>query len=131
MKKIFYLLTRAILGILIILIGLKGLSEVGTNKTKVTESVELFVQKILVPYEINLDMNLLFQHPVEILYFQNLAIIYGGFLLIFGFGLSKAFVLTGLLVENIFINQLFFTKQADDFRRISMSLALFGGVLVV
>jgi hypothetical protein len=91
----------------------------------------MFVTKLLLPYGINLNLKLLYQHPTEILYFQNLAIIYGGFLLAFGFSLGKAFVMTGFLVDYIFVNQVLFFKSAEDWQDLSMRLGLLGGVLIL
>src|SRR5690349_10538747 len=111
MTRILFYLFRSLLGGYLILLGIKGLSDIGANKTILTNTVELFETKVLMPYNLGLDLHLLKQHPYEILYFENLCVIYGGFLMFFGFSLSKAFVTTGFLLEFIFMNNIFFYKD--------------------
>ncbi len=129
MKKYVFYLLRSLLGIYLILLGMKGISDITTNKTTLTTTVDLFERTILKPYEIDAYMHVLKQHPFEILYFENLSIIYGGFLLFFGFSLSKAFVGIGMLIEFIFLNNILFYRDEKTLMKFSLMLSMLGGLL--
>ncbi len=131
MSKYFFYLFRSLLGIYLIFMGVKGLSEINTNKITLTNTVEIFENKILIPFNFKTNLNLLKVHPIEILYFENLCIIYGGFLMFFGFSLSKAFVFVGFLVEFIFLNNILFSKDHKTMMNFSLLLSLLGGVLQI
>lgn len=108
---------------------LKNLTEINNKKGVLLEHIDSFEKNILTPYNINTDLNLLKQHPMEILYFENLCVLYGAFLLIFGFSLSRSFILTGFLIEMIFINNIYFNRDEKSIVNFSLLVGLFGGVL--
>ncbi len=120
MKNIFSFLLRLIFGLYLIAFGLKGLSEVNTNKNEITKTLDQIENRILKPYEINLNLHLFKQHPIEILYFENISILYSGFLMIFGLTLSKAFLLVGFLIELVFQKNLLFEFSVDKLQAVSI-----------
>jgi hypothetical protein len=129
LKKMVFLFFRILLGFLIIGIFIKNMSEINTNKLVLLEHVEAFEKNILVHNDINTDLNLIKEHPLEILYFENICLIYGGFLLIFGFSMAKAFILLGLLIEFIFINNIYFKRDQDSITHFSLLLSIYGAAL--
>jgi hypothetical protein len=129
MTKIVYYFFRSLLGAYLILLGIKGLSDINANKSTLTNTIDLFEKNILIPYNIPTNLHLLRQHPYEILYFENLSILYGGFLMFFGFSLSKAFVMIGFLIEFIFMNNIYFYTDEKTVINFSLLLSLLGGVL--
>jgi len=131
MSKYLFYLFRSLLGIYLIFIGIKGLSEINNNKVILTNTVEQFESQILLPLKVNTNLNLLKVYPIEILYFENLCIMYGGFLMFFGFSLSKAFVFSGILVDLIFLNNIYFNKDEKTMMNFSLMLSLLGGILQI
>ena len=73
------------LGIALLLMGVHGIYNVDSNKSRITETIERFEMEVLAPCSINMNLQLLKEHPLEIVYFQSIILIYGGFLLMFGF----------------------------------------------
>jgi len=120
MKKFFLIIFRIFFGLYLIAFGLRGLSEVNFNKSEIVKTLDHIDSKILKPYEINLNLHLFKQHPIEILYFENISILYSGFLMIFGLTLSKAFLLIGILIEFIFQKNLFFEFSLDKLHGLSI-----------
>jgi hypothetical protein len=129
MKRVFFLIFRAVLALYLISLGIKGLADVNFNKVTISQTIDYFEQQFLQPYKLNLDLVLLKKHPVDILYFENLCIVYGGFLMLFGFSLSKAFITTGILIEIIFLNNIIFMRDEKTLINFSLVLSLLGGVL--
>jgi len=120
MKRIFLFLIKLLFGLYLIAFGLKGLSEVNINKNEIVKTLDNIENRILKPYEINLNLNLFRQHPIEILYFENISIMYSGFLMIFGLTLSKAFLLIAVLIELVFQKNLFFEFSLDKLHAVSL-----------
>jgi hypothetical protein len=112
-------------------LGIKGLAEINLNKGTLTNTIDLFENQVLAPHNLKMNLNLLKQHPIEILYFENLCIVYGGFLMFFGFSLSKAFVFTGILIEFVFLNNVYFYKDQKTAMNFSLMLSLLGGILQI
>jgi hypothetical protein len=129
MKRVFFLIFRAVLALYLISLGIKGLADVNFNKVTISQTIDYFEQQFLQPYKLNLDLVLLKKHPVDILYFENLCIVYGGFLMLFGFSLSKAFITTGILIEIIFLNNIIFMRDEKTLINFGLVLSLLGGVL--
>jgi len=119
MKKFFIVFLRLLFGLYLILFGLKGLSEVNINKLETIKTLDHIENRILKPFEINLNLHLFKQHPIEILYFQNISILYSGFLLVFGLTLSKAFLLIGFLIELVFQKNIYFDFSINKFQALS------------
>jgi hypothetical protein len=109
--------------------GIKGLGDITINKTTLTSTVEHFERNVLTHNKISMDLHLIKQHPIEILYFENLCLIYGGFLMLFGLSMSKPFVITGLLVEFLFLNNIAINHDEKSLFNFSMLISIFGGVL--
>ncbi len=122
---------RALLSLTLIVLGLKGLSEVHTNKTNLVENVNRFEKEVLSPFNLNINLELIKKHSTEVIYFENLSLIYGGFLLFFGFSLSKAFITTFILLELVLINNLYFNRNAINIKYVSVLVSLLGGILTI
>ncbi len=122
---------RALLGLTLIILGLKGVTEVYNNKTKIIDTVTRFEKEVLSPLKLNINLELIKKHTTEIVYFQNLSLIYGGFLLIFGFSLSKAFITTYILLELILNNNLYFNRDDKNIKYVSVLVSILGGVLTI
>ena len=131
MSKILFYFFRSLLGVYLIFLGIKGLADINLNKGTLANTLDLFENQVLAPHNIKMNLNLLKQHPIEILYFENLCIVYGGFLMFFGFSLSKAFVFTGILVEFVFLNNVYFYKDQKTAINFSLLLSLLGGILQI
>ena len=129
MKTFFFILFRLLLGTFIILLFIRNLTEINNKKVVLLENIEAFEKNVPRPYNIHIDLNLVKQHPMEFLYFENLCVIYGAFLLIFGFSLSRAFILTGFLIEMIFINNIYLNRDEKSIINLSLLVAIYGGVL--
>jgi hypothetical protein len=129
MKGFFFVSFRLVLGLFLVILFLKNLTEINNKKVILLEHIESFEKNILKPYNINTDLNLLKQHPMEILYFENLCIIYGAFLLIFGFSLSRTFILIGFLIEMTLINNIYFNRDEKSIINFSLLVGIFGGIL--
>ena len=125
-NKILNFLLRLIFGLFLIALGLKGLSEVNSNKNDILNTVESFEKFISKPYNLNINLHLLKQHPIEILYFENISILYSGFLMIFGLSLSKAFLLIAFLIESTFQKNLLYSFSLDRL----YSLSIFASLVV-
>ena len=128
MKTFFFILSRSLLGAFIIILFIRNLTDITNKKVVLLDNIEAFEKNFPIPYNINIDLNLVKQHPMEILYFENLCVIYGAFLLIFGFSLSRAFILTGFLIEIIFINNIYLNRDEKSIINLSLLVAIFGGV---
>ena len=129
MKTFFFFTFRLPLGIIIIILFLKNLTEINNNKVVLLDNIEKFEKNFPRPYHINMDLNLVKQHPMEILYFENLCVIYGAFLLIFGFSLSRSFILLGFIIEIIFINNIYFNREEKSVINFSFLVGIFAGIL--
>ena len=125
-RKYSNFLLRILFGLYLITFGLKGLSEVNINKEDIVKTIESIETNILKPYSINLNLKLIKQHPIEILYFENISILYAGFLLIFGLKLSKAFLMIAFLIEFIFQKNLFFEPNIKNL----FGLSLYGCMVI-
>jgi hypothetical protein len=131
MSKFLFYFFRSLLGLYLMFLGIKGLAEINLNKGTLTNTIDLFENQVLAPHNLKMNLNLLKQHPIEILYFENLCIVYGGFLMFFGFSLSKAFVFTGILIEFVFLNNVYFYKDQKTAMNFSLMLSLLGGILQI
>lgn len=131
MKRLFYFLFKSLLALSLIFLGLKGLSDVNTNKAAITKTIESFEMQVLIPYNLNTNLNLLKQHPVEILYFENLCLIYGGFLFLFGLSLSSTFLTVSFMVEFILVNNIYFKRDERTLMDFSILLSILGGILSI
>lgn len=129
--KLIHIILRFFFGLFLIVWGLKGLSDVNVNKGTLTKTVELFEYEAIKPFNLNVNLHILKQHPIEILYFENLCIIYGGFLTLFGFSLAKAFLTSGFLLNFIFVNNIYFYKEEKTIMNLSLLAGLLGGILNV
>ena len=89
------------------------------------------VENILIPRNINLDLKMIRQNPIEILYFENLTIIYGGFLMLLGFSMARAFIMIGFSLEFILITNPLFNHDTQMMLNFSMLFSIFVVVLTI
>lgn len=124
LSKLLITALRFLFGIYLFFLGLRGLSEVNTNKFEIIKTLECIESFIIKPYNLNLNLALLKQHPIEILYFKNIAILYSGFLLVFGLTLSKAFLFTAFFIDLFLQKNLFFEFSIDKLYGLSVFSSL-------
>lgn len=122
---------RALLGIALILMGIHGIYEDNANKFRITVTIERFETDILAPYNINMNLQLLKEHPLEIVYFQNIILIYGGFLLTFGFTLSKSYITSCFLLQFLLSYNLYFYRDDATIKHVSILISILGGILTI
>jgi len=129
--KIGLILFRTLFAFTLIILGLRGIIEVNGNKVKITETIDRFEKEILAPYNLNMNLQLLKEHPIEIIYFQNICLIYGAFLLIFGLSLSKAFISSCLLLEFLLVSNIYFNRDYNTIKYNSIMISLLGAILTI
>ena len=115
---IFYLL-RITFGLYLICFGVKNFAEISTNIKHFHKNIQNF--KFL-----DFDLK---AYSYAILVLENCALIYGGLLYLLGTKLSILFLMTGFLIEIVFIIDL---SKLSDFNRLKYFLnilPLIGGVL--
>ncbi len=129
--KIGLIFFRTLFALTLIILGLRGIIEVNNNKTKITETIERFEKEILAPYNLNMNLQLLKEHPIEIIYFQNLCLIYGAFILLFGLSLSKAFISSCLLLEFLLVSNIYFNRDYNTIKYNSILISILGAILTI
>ena len=78
-----------------------------------------------------MNLQLLKEHPIEIIYFQNLCLIYGSFLLIFGLSLCKAFITSCLLLEFLLNSNIYFYRDEKTIKYNSILISILGAILTI
>jgi hypothetical protein len=129
MKRVCFILFRLLFALGLIMLGIKGLSEVYISKGTIINTVEKFENKMSSFLNVQLNLGLLKTYPVEIVYFQNICLIYGGFLLIFGLSLSKVFITNCFLLQFTLINNIILDHSEYSLKHFSYLLAILGGAL--
>jgi hypothetical protein len=128
--RLITILLRIILALGLITLGVKGLSEVYLTKGTVLNSIEKF-EHHLNQFNLNIPLDAFKNYPVEIVYLQELCLIYGGLLLIFGLSLSKCFIFLSFLLHFLLINNPCLDKSEQAIKHFSYSLAILGGALAI
>jgi hypothetical protein len=129
MKRVCFILFRLLFALGLIMLGIKGLSEVYISKGTIINTVEKFENKMSSFLNVQLNLGLLKTYPVEIIYFQNICLIYGAFLLIFGLSLSKVFITNCFILQFILINNIILDHSEYSLKHFSYLLAILGGPL--
>lgn len=117
-SNILSLSLRIILGIYLILFGIKNFSEISTN-------IKFFKDNI---QNIKILKNDLSTYSNEILVFEYCSMIYGGLLLVFGYKLSKLFISFSMLIEIIFIIDVWKLNDESRIKYCLNLLSILGGV---
>ena len=117
-SNILFITLRIALGIYLILFGIKNFSESSTN-------IKFFKSSIV---NIKILKNDLSTYANEILVFEYCSMIFGGLLLVFGLKLSKFFVSFGVLIEIIFIIDIWKLNDESRIKYCLSLLSLLGGV---
>jgi hypothetical protein len=124
------ILLRIILALGLVTLGIKGLSEVYISKGTVLNTINK-IETHLNQLKINIPLTAFKNYPVEIVYFQELSLIYGGLLLIFGLSLSKCFIFLSFLLHFILIQNPYLDHSEIAIKHFSYSLAILGGALAI
>ena len=93
---------RMLFSAFIVFMGLKGLSDANITHKYVDQTLHLVGEAV------NFDLSPLKAYSVEIVFFQNFLLIFGGLLCLFGFYLRKFFVTSGLVLLIVFVKNPYF-----------------------
>ena len=131
MRKLFYFFFRFILGIYLILYGIKGLSEMNDTKEISLRHLDIMVKNIknyLIPLILT---NKIKPNIIFIIKILNLSFIYGGFLLSFGFKMGKWILAFGLSLECFLIGSVRIHIDELDFCSALTYFSLIGSILIL
>jgi hypothetical protein len=123
------IILRVFLGLALLFMGVHGIYNVESNKSRISETIERFEFIALAEWSINMNLKLLKEHPLEIVYFQSIILIYGGFLSMFGFGIAKGYITASFLLQFLLSYNLYFYNDDGTIKRNSVLLAILGGIL--
>jgi hypothetical protein len=129
MKKLIVILLRILMALGLIMLGVKGLSEVHVAKGTVLNTIEKLEAKLEPSLKAKINLEPFKNYPVEIVYFKELCLIYGGLLLVFGLSLSKCFIFISFLLHVILFNNIALDHSETGIKYFSYSLAILGGAL--
>ena len=100
--KLFFWPTRFVLGVFFILYGIYGLNQ--QNATKDIALPHLAVIENAVNHEgVNQYFKIIRDYITQIIQYENIVLIYGGILMLFGFSLRKICIATPLIIEMFFV----------------------------
>lgn len=113
---------RIVLGLYIIGLGLEQIYQAGINQKFIPASID-FLSKF---FQQNLDQ--LKFYCMEIIYLENIFFIFSGLLLLFNYKLAKFILCLAVIMDLIFLNNLFISKEAHLVKNISILISILGGV---
>ena len=119
----FAWISRIILGVYIIALGLEQIYEAGINQKFVPDSLD-FISNI-----IHFPLESLKNFCMELIYIENILFINSGLLLVFGFNLAKLSLFLGILLDMLLINNVFIIKEQNTLKKISTLISIYGGLL--
>ena len=119
----FAWISRIILGVYIIALGLEQIYEAGINQKFVPDSLD-FISNI-----IHFPLESLKIFCMELIYIENILFINSGLLLVFGFNLAKLSLFLGILLDMLLINNVFIIKEQNTLKKISTLISIYGGLL--
>lgn len=119
----FAWISRIILGVYIIALGLEQIYEAGINQKFVPDSLD-FISNI-----IHFPLESLKIFCMELIYIENILFINSGLLLVFGFNLAKLSLFLGILLDMLLINNVFIIKEQNTLKKISTLICIYGGLL--
>lgn len=93
---------RMLFSAFIVFMGLKGLSDANITHKYVDQTLSLVGETY------KLDLAAIKNYSVEIVFFQNFLLIFGGLLCLFGFYLRKFFITSGLVLFVLLIKNPYF-----------------------
>ncbi len=114
-------LIRALFGVFITFLGLKGIYDAQVNYQLVEQTFDVLEATL------KFDMQGIKKYSVEILFFQNFLFIFGGLLIVFGFYLRKFVTITGIILFMFLIKNPFLYKDRAYCAVIKM-ISFIGGV---
>jgi hypothetical protein len=144
MKKGTYNFFRALFGIYMIWMGLINLDKLQANETFVKQSVENFekifdLEEILTFFDLHshISADTLRHYSLktdnvknaakEIVYLMNISMIIGGLFCLFGYSIAFTFIISGLLLDMIFIHNYFYFRDEKMKVNVLKMLAIVGG----
>jgi hypothetical protein len=119
----FAWISRIILGVYIIALGLEQIYEAGINQKFVPDSLD-FISNI-----IHFPLESLKIFCMELIYIENILFINSGLLLVFGFNLAKLSLFLGILLDMLLINNVFIIKEQNTLKKISTLISIYGGLV--
>ena len=131
MKKLFYFFFRFILGIYLILYGIKGLSEMNDTKTIALRHLNLMLKYIKIYLIPSILIDKVIPNLMFLIKILNLSFIYGGFLLCFGFKMGKWILAFGFSLECFLIGSVRIHIDELDFCSSLTYISLIGSILLI
>ena len=131
MRKLFYFFFRFILGIYLILYGIKGLSEMNDTKTIALRHLNLMLKYIKIYLIPSILIDKVIPNLMFLIKILNLSFIYGGFLLSFGFKMGKWILAFGLSLECFLIGSVRIHIDELDFCSSLTYISLIGSILLI
>ena len=131
MRKLFYFFFRFILGIYLILYGIKGLSEMNDTKTIALRHLNLMLKYIKIYLIPSILTDKVIPNLMFLIKILNLSFIYGGFLLCFGFKMGKWIVAFALSLEYFLLGSMRIHIDELDYCSLLTYLSLIGVILII
>jgi hypothetical protein len=140
-KANIYKIVRFFFGVYILWLGLIGFNDIESKQNFTNKSVEKFdiILKDLdltflpsflnLPEKLNLDLNRMKIHSLEIIYLQNSLLVAGGLLCAFGFSIAKPIIMIALFIEFTFIYNIFYWIEEKMKVNVLKYMSILGGVL--
>jgi len=126
-----YIFFRVLFGLYLIYHGFTEYKNISQNQGYFYQTVDSFERKVIQQYELQIDLKSLKGNSAEILAVANLLIMFGGYLVMFGFKISKYFVAMGMITDFIFIHNFLFLANGKMLNFTVKSLSILGGALVI
>jgi hypothetical protein len=128
MKKLFHVIFRLLLGISLIGLGIRTLTETSKLDSYVSQSFDQIQHRVL---KKSFDITHFKQYSELIVFSEGYFFIAGGFLTIFGFCLSKLLIFIAVLIDLTLIHNVYFYRETKHLILASGFLGIFGGVLSI
>lgn len=131
MSKLLFYLMRFILGVYFILYGIKGLGDLTSSNTIASSHLNIMQEKLnqYLPNLMNLQIVKDYSHTV--FQWKNLALFYGGLMMLFGGSTAKYFTFIGLSIEMILLASLRIMNDEMSFCSFSAYISLIGVTLSI
>lgn len=125
-KKLFAFVIRAVLGLLFILYGIYNLSHINYTKNVGIEHMNILEKKGFFPTMLK---TLISENLISIGRFMDVAFIYSGILMIFGFSMAKYFAFIAVAIEGALISSPRFRGSEFNYSSFLTYLSLAGVAL--
>ncbi len=104
-SNIYNYLIRILFSVFIVFLGLKGLTDANMTTRWVDQSINLLSTKL------KMDLSKVVDFSLEIIFFQNFCLIFGGLLCLFRFCLRKFFISLGIVLFIVLVKNPFLYEE--------------------